>query len=103
MSGMITYQEVREFFKPYEDKYGWILMARSGNGDRTDDSYRYHFVDDANICIVINPTNKGFRFIKSVDGVFELKSDECTTFDYPNHFERLYLRFRNIVITKRLD
>lgn len=99
----MTEQEVNEFIKPYKENYGWQLVARSGNGDRTDDSYRYHFVDDANICIIINPNNKGFSFNKNVDWIFKLKSDEFTPLDYPNHFEKNYLRFRKIVLEKELN
>lgn len=99
----MTGKEVDEFVKPYKDNYGWQLVARSGDGDRTDDSYKYHFVDDLNMCIIINPNNKGFSFSKSVDFLFRLVSDEFSPLDYPNHFERNYLRFRKIVLEKGLE
>ena len=99
----MTEREIDEFVKPYKENYGWQLRARSGNGNRTDDSYLYHFVDDANICIIINPTNKGFSFNKTVDWVFKFKSDEFTPLDYPDHFEKNYLRFRKIVLEKELN
>lgn len=99
---IMTEKEVNEFVQPYKEQYGWSLYARSGNKDKTDDSYNYLFVDDANICITINPTNKGFSFSKIVDFLFQLKSNEFTPLDYPNHFESNYLRFRKIVIEKQL-
>ena len=99
----MTESEINEFSKLYKEMYGWQLMARSGNKDRTDDTYNYHFVDDANICIIINPNNKGFSFHKIVDGVFKLKSGEFTPLDYPDHFNKNYLRFRKIVLTKQLN
>lgn len=99
----MTEQEVEVFAKKYKEMYGWTLIARSGNGNETDDTYLYHFVDDANVCIVINPVNKGFSFSKIVDFVFRLKSDEFTPLDYNDHFERNYLRFRKLVIEKQLN
>lgn len=98
----MTKKEVYDFIEPYEQQYEWQLVMRSGNKDRTDDTYRYHFVDNANIGIMINPVNKGFSFHKSVDSVFELTSCEFTPLDYPDHFERNYLRFRKIVLEKNL-
>ena len=98
----MTEKEILEFVEPYKDKYGWSLIARSGNGNQTDDTYSYLFVDDANICITINPVNKGFSFSKRVDFLFSLKSDEFTPLDYQDHFERNYLRFRKIVVEKQL-
>ena len=99
----MTKQEVNDFVKPYKDNYGWELIARSGNDNETNDNYLYHFVDDANISIVINPVNKGFSFSKVVDFLFRLKSEEFTPLDYKNHFEQNYLRFRKIVIDKGLN
>lgn len=98
----MTEQEVNEFAKPYKKNYGWTLISRSGNGNRTDDSYLYNFVDDANICITINPVNKGFCFSKVVDWVFQLKSGEFTPLDYEDHFKKNYLHFRKIVLEKDL-
>ena len=98
----MTKKEIDEFVKQYEDLYGWTLLARCGNDNNAYDTYEYHFVDDANICIIINPVNKGFRFSKNVDFLFKLKSDEFTPLDYEDHFIRNYLRFRKIVIEKQL-
>ena len=101
----MTEHEINKFIQPYEKEYGWSLVARSGNSSsgRTNDTYLYHFVDDANICITINPVNKGFSFSKTVDFLFKLRSDEFTPLDYPNHFEKNYLRFRQIVLQKQLN
>lgn len=99
----MTEREIMDFVRPYKEKYGWRLIARSGNGNRTDETYNYVFVDDANICITINPMSKGFCFIKNVDFLFKLKSDEFTPLDYPSHFEKNYLRFRKIVLVKQLN
>lgn len=63
----MTGKEIDKFAEKYIKNYGWDLVARSGNGDQTDDTYLYLFVDDANICITINPVNKGFSFTKKVD------------------------------------
>ena len=99
----MTEHEINEFCHPYKEKYGWILFARSGNSNRIDKTYSYVFIDDANICITINPTNKGFMFSKSVDFLFKLSSDEFTPLDYKDHFEKNYLRFRKIVLEKQLN
>lgn len=99
---VMTEQEINKFVQPYKEEYGWSLISRSGNGNITDDAYLYHFVDDANICIIINPVNKGFRFSKSVDILFKLQSDEFTPLDYQDHFNKNYLRFRKIVLQKQL-
>ena len=99
----MTKKEIDEFVKPYKEEYGWELMARSGNKEQIDDTYSYNFVDDANICITINPVNKGFSFRKIVDYVFELRSNEFTPLDYPNHFDKNYKRFRKVVLLKQLD
>lgn len=98
----MTQAEVEEFSKSYKEQYGWTLFSRSGNGNHTDDTYLYNFIDDIGICITINPTNKGFSFRKIVDGVFELRSNEFTPLDYPDHFYKNYIRFRKIVIQKEL-
>ncbi len=100
---MMTREEIDAFVALYQEKYKWQLVARSGNGDKTDDSYLYHFVDDINIGITINPSNKGFKFSKTVDWVFNLQSGELTPLDYQDHFERNYLRFRKIILEKNLD
>lgn len=99
---MMTKLEINEFVQPYERAYGWNLIAQSGDGEH-DDAYLYYYVDDANICITINPVNKGFSFSKKVDFLFELRSDEFTPLDYKDHFVRNYLRFRKIVLQKNLN
>ena len=99
----MTEQEVESFAKPYKEKYGWQLMARSGNDSKSYDNYLYHFVDDARVCIIINPENKGFSFSKIVDWIFRLASEEFTPLDYSDHFEKNYLRFRKIVLEKQLN
>ena len=96
----MTEHEINKFVQPYKKEYGWSLVARSGNGNQIDDTYLYHFVDDANICIIINPVNKGFAFRKTVDFLFKFQSDEFTPLDYPDHFEKNYLRFRKIVLQR---
>ena len=98
----MTQSEVYEFIDRYIKIYDWYLCFRSGNKNITDDTYLYHFIDDLNISITINPNNKGFRFTKIVDNVFTLSSDEFTPLDYKDHFEKNYLRFRNIVLSKNL-
>ena len=98
----MTQAEVYTFVERYQNLYDWSLYSRSGNKNITDDTYLYHFMDDLNISITINPNNKGFRFTKIVDNVFKLSSDEFTPLDYKDHFERNYLRFRNIVLSKNL-
>ena len=100
---MMTENEINEFIQPYKKEYGWSLIARSGNGNQTDGTYLYHFMDDANICITLNPVNKGFSFSKSVEFIFKLQSDEFTPLDYQDHFIKNYLKFRKIVLQKQLN
>jgi len=96
-------QEIKQFIKPYEEVYGWQLFARCGNGVQDSDTYSYEFIDDANICITINPVNKNFSFNKNVEFLFELKSNEFSPLDHPGHFEKNYLKFRRIVLEKGLN
>lgn len=95
-------QEIEAFVEPYKEKYGWSLIARSGNGGLEDADYSYLYVDDAGICITIDPVDKGFSFSKNVDFLFKLKSGKFTPLDHKDHFEKNYLRFRNIVLEKQL-
>ena len=98
----LTNKEIMDFAEPYINNYGWELMSRGGNDLNNLDTYLYHFIDDAGICITINPNNKGFSFSKNVDFLFRLSSNEFTPFDYKNHFIKNYIRFRKIVIEKNL-
>jgi len=96
-------QEIEQFINLFKNLYGWNLYARCGNGKQDYDTYTYKYVDDANICITINPVNKNFSFSKNVDFLFELKSNAFSPLDHPGHFEKFYLKFRNIVLDKGLN
>ena len=96
-------QEIKQFIKPYEDLYRWQLYARCGNESQDFDTYLYEYVDDAGVCITINPVNKNFSFRKNVEFLFELKSNNFSPLDYPGHFEKFYLKFRRIVLEKGLN
>lgn len=104
----ITQTEIEAFFRKFIDKYDWRLVARMGTGNKTDDSYDYLYVDDIGISITLNPNNKGFRFLYTVDFLFKLKSDEFTPWDFQRddtdltHFEKNYVRFRKVVKEKNL-
>lgn len=98
----MTEQEIKNIIQPYIDAYDWMLMARSGNGLGSISEYNYHYVDNKGICIIINPVSKSFEFRKSVDFIFELNSGDFSPLDYPNHFEKFYKKFRNVVIEKGL-
>lgn len=106
MNTPISDTELKQFFQPYMDQYNWSLVTRSsGKQSIIDhmDTYDYSFIDDAGIMITLNPNNKGFRFMKIVGFLFKLTSDEFTPWDFKDHFEKNYMRFRNIVISKDLN
>ena len=104
----VTENEIKEFFKDIMKTYNWSLIARMGHGDKTDETYDYLYIDDLGISITLNPNNKGFQFMISVDFVFKLKSDEFTPWDYKRsengktHFETFYERFRRNVVEKQI-
>ena len=104
--GYISEKDLRAMMDKYIKMYNWMLFARCSteNSGVTEerDTYAYSFIDDLNINILIDPVSKSFEFTKIVDNAFKLESGEFSPIDYPDHFERFYMKFRKIVIEKEL-
>lgn len=98
----MTQNEIQTIIEPFVKLYNWSLHSRAGNSNNDFSTYSYNYIDDAGIVITINPVTKEFSFKISVDYLFTLSSDAFSPIDYKNHFEMMYTRFRNLVITKNL-
>lgn len=103
MTGPVKKEEIEEFFKDYIDKYSWRLIARMSEGASNENTDDYLYKDDLGISITLNPNNKGFRFLKDVEFLFNLQSHMFSTWDAryednESHFENYYMKFRDMVI-----
>lgn len=74
------------------------LVLRQGNPSEKDKEYLYVYTDDIGIYITIDPNDKSFSFSFIVDMLFKLSSENMSPIDYPNHFSKMYDKFRKNVI-----
>lgn len=77
-----------------EVRYGLTLWstAYTGNGRS------YQYMDYNGINVIINEWDKSFQFKWMVPkSIFTIECPTCSPYDYPEHFDRTYKRFQEVV------
>ena len=98
MDGKIfSEEEIKKLMKPYSERFNLQMFCKQGTPVKGNDTTMYDccFMDDLNVSVIISPDGN-FRFERIVD-LFKLSSQKMSPVDYPDHFERMYLRFRKTV------
>lgn len=76
------------------DKYELSLFATS----TTPKGKQFIYIDQFGINVVFNEWDKSFELTWIVPNtIFQLTCPNCSPYDYPGHFDRMYKKFVNIV------
>lgn len=68
---------------------------------KTPKTCKIQFLDRVGINLIVNVDNKEFELVYNVPhSIFSLSCPTCSPFDNDEHFNRLYKKFRRIVIYK---
>jgi Zn ribbon nucleic-acid-binding protein len=76
------------------DKYGLTLWSTAN----TAKGKSYQYMDFDGINVIINDWDKSFQFKWLVPkSIMTIECPTCSPYDYPNHFDRTYKRFQEVV------
>lgn len=94
--------EVTEEKRPTLDelitKYGLTLWSTAN----TAKGKSYQYMDCDGINVIINEWDESFQLKWLIPkSIFTIECPGCSPYDYPNHFDRTYRRFVDVVCTYR--
>ena len=76
------------------NKYGLTLWSTA----TTAQGKSYQYLDFDGINVIINEWDKSFQLKWLVPkSIFTIECPTCSPYDYPNHFDRTYKRFQDVV------
>lgn len=76
------------------EKYGLTLWSTAN----TEKGKSYQYMDFDGINVIINEWDKSFQLKWLIPkSIYTIECPLCSPYDYPNHFERTYKRFQEVV------
>lgn len=89
-------KEKRPTLEEIVAKYGFTLWSTAYKAQGK--SYQYRDFDGINV--IINEWDKSFQLKWIVpNSIFTIESLTYSPYDYPNHFDRIYKQFQDVVTT----
>lgn len=86
--------EQRPTLEDIINKYGLTLWSTAN----TAQGKSYQYMDYDGINVIINEWDKSFQLKWLVPkSIFTIECPTCSPYDYPNHFDRTYKRFQDVV------
>ena len=90
----MTNNEQRLTLEDIINKYGLTLWSTAN----TAQGKSYQYMDYDGINVIINEWDKSFQLKWLVPkSIFTIECPTCSPYDYPNHFDRTYKRFQDVV------
>ena len=90
----MTNNEQRLTLEDIINKYGLTLWSTAN----TAQGKSYQYMDYDGINVIINEWDKSFQLKWLVPkSIFTIECPICSPYDYPNHFDRIYKRFQDVL------